>query len=92
MENKKIKVGVFGARRGMSMINIMARHPDAHLVAICDKYEPYRLQCNKLADELNQKIAYYTDFEEFFNHDMDAVVLANYANEHAPYAIRLFFS
>jgi predicted dehydrogenase len=92
MENKKIKVGVFGARRGMSMINIMARHPDAHLVAICDKYEPYRLQCNKLADELNQKIAYYTDFEEFFNHDMDAVVLANYANEHAPYAIRLLNS
>ena len=92
MESQKIKVGVFGARRGMSMINIMARHPDAQLVAICDKYEPYRLQCNKLADELGQKIEYYTDFEEFFNHDMDAVVLANYANEHAPYAIRLLNS
>ena len=37
-------------------------------------------------------MARYENFEDFFNHDMDAVVLANYANEHAPYAIRLLKS
>ena len=42
--------------------------------------------------ETNSHIAYYTDFDAFFQHDMDAVVLANYANEHAPYAIRLLNS
>lgn len=88
----KVKVGVFGAHRGMTMINVMARHPDADIVAICDKYEPALKRCEKVALETNSNITFYTDFEEFFNHDMDAVVLANYANEHAPYAIRLLLS
>ena len=88
----KIKVGVFGAYRGMNMISIMARHPDAQLVAICDKYVPFLDRCKKIADEAGVKIALHTDFETFFNEDMDAVVLANYANEHAPYAIRLLKS
>ena len=30
----------------------------------------------------------YDNFDDFIKHDMDAVVLANYANEHAPFAIR----
>ena len=33
-------------------------------------------------------IAVYETFEEFILHDMDAVVLANYATEHATYAIK----
>ena len=90
--NKKIKVGVFGAGRGMTMINVMARHPDAELVAICDKHKPLLDKCRKVTEETGSKITYYEDFEQFFNHDMDAVVLANYANEHAPYAIKLLLS
>lgn len=90
--SKKIKVGVFGAFRGMTMINVLSRHPDAELVAICDKYEPALERCKKVEAETNSHIAYYTDFDAFFQHDMDAVVLANYANEHAPYAIRLLNS
>jgi predicted dehydrogenase len=90
--SKKIKVGVFGAYRGMTMINVLARHPEAHLVAICDKYKPLLKRCEKVAEETDSKITCYTDFEDFFQHDMDAVVLANYANEHAPFAIRLLQS
>lgn len=90
--SRKVKVGVFGAARGMTMINVMARHPDADLVAICDKYEPLLEKCKKVADETGKKITCYTDFEKFLNHDMDAVVLANYANEHAPFAVRLLLS
>ena len=56
----KIKVGVFGAARGMTMINVMARHPDARLVAICDKYEPLLSKCQKVAGETGSKIALYT--------------------------------
>jgi len=89
---KKIRVGVFGAFRGMTMINVLSKHPDAELVAICDKYQPLLDKCKKVADETGSNITYYTDFDQFFNHDMDAVVLANYANEHAPYAIRLLLS
>ena len=91
-QSKKVKIGVFGAARGMTMINVMARHPDAELVAICDKYRILLDKCKKTAEETGSKITYYEDFDRFFNHDMDAVVLANYANEHAPYAIRLLMS
>lgn len=88
----KIKIGVFGAYRGMTMINALAAHPDALLVAVCDKYEPALENVKKLSKQKNIDIVTYTDFEDFFKHDMDAVVLANYANEHAPYAVRLLKS
>jgi len=89
---EKIKIGVFGAMRGMALINVLAHHPEADLVAICDKYAQLNARCQKVADETGSNITFYTDFEEFFKHDMDAVVLANYANEHAPFAIRLLRS
>ena len=44
---KKIKIGVFGAYRGMTMIDVLSRHPDAELVAICDKYQPLLDKCKK---------------------------------------------
>lgn len=88
----KLKVGVFGAYRGMTMIRALAYHPDATLVAVCDKYRPALEEVGKLAAEACLDVRLYEDFEAFFNEDMDAVVLANYANEHAPFAIRLLRS
>ncbi|MBR6740071.1 MAG: Gfo/Idh/MocA family oxidoreductase [Clostridia bacterium] len=87
---EKIKVGVFGAGRGTTAINQLLRRGDAEVVAICDKYEPGLEKCREIALKAGAEgISFYTDFDEFEKHDMDAVVLANYANEHAPYAIRL---
>lgn len=83
MEKKKVKVGVFGAGRGGTMMQYCTYADNAELVAICDGYEP-ALEQHK--DKEN--ITFYTDFDEFLRHDMDAVVLANYANEHAPFAIK----
>lgn len=89
----KVKVGVFGAGRGIIMIRQTLESSDAELVAVCDKYTPLLDKCKKEAEEAGMpNVAYYTDFEEFFKHDMDAVILANYANEHVPYAIRLLES
>lgn len=88
----KIKIGVFGAGRGMVMIDLLMEYPDAELVAICDKYKPLLDKCGEKAKEHNLKIELCEDFEDFFQCDMDAVVLANYAVEHAPYAIRLMKS
>jgi predicted dehydrogenase len=89
---KKIKIGVFGAYRGMTMIDVLSRHPDAELVAICDKYKPLLDKCRKQLEQHGVNAALYENFDTFFKHDMDAVVLANYANEHAPFAIRLLDS
>lgn len=88
----RLKIGVFGAYRGMTMMKVLAKHPDAELVAVCDKYQPALEKARALACENGLDVALYTDFEDFFSHDMDAVVLANYANEHAPFAIRLLLS
>ncbi|MBQ3086366.1 MAG: GNAT family N-acetyltransferase [Clostridia bacterium] len=83
---KKVKIGVLGARRGKSMINYCKEADNAVLVAVCDSHKP---TLDAVKEDLGtDTITYYDDFETFLSHDMDAVVLANYANEHAPFAMR----
>lgn len=84
----KLKIGVFGGYRGHTMINVLFNHNDAELVAVCDKYKPILERVEKEGEEKGMKIATYENFDEFIEHDMDAVVLANFATEHATYAIR----
>ena len=88
----KLKIGVFGAHRGMTMIQQLLHHPDAAVCAICDKHRPSLETAGKAADEAGVKVELFEDFEQFIQADMDAVVLANYAHQHAPYAIRLLKS
>ena len=83
---EKVRIGVLGAYRGTSMINYCKRADHAEVVAICDK-SPEALDAQRAAAE-GLDIAFYERFDDFIEHDMDAVVLANYANEHAPFAIR----
>ena len=83
---KKVRIGVVGAYRGSSMINYCKRVDDAEIVAICDKSSEAIETQRKNAEGLN--ITFYDNFEDFIKHSMDAVVLANYANEHAPFAIK----
>lgn len=89
---QKVKVGVFGGGRGQTMIDVLSKHPDAELTAICDASEDRLEECKTVAEKAGSKVAFYTDFEKFIQHDMDAVILANYATEHAPYAVRLLDS
>ena len=81
MDNK-IKVGIIGAGRGQAFIN-GARLAGMELVAICDKWEEKLKEVNK-----KYGVAVYTDYDKFLNHKMDAVVVANYFHEHAPFAIK----
>lgn len=82
---KQIRIGIFGVFRGCIGFfdNILANNGE--IVAICDKNED-RLQ--RAAKQLGGTAATYTDFDAFIEHPMDAVLLANYFNEHAEYAIR----
>ncbi len=84
--DRKVKIGVFGAGRGSTMMNYCKTAKNAVLVAICDKDES-KLEAHKRGFE-GADIAYFTTFDEFIKYDMDAVVMANYANEHAPFAIK----
>ena len=90
---KKVRIGVFGGHRGRDFIRQIVANPEAELVAVCDR-APHMIDRARAAAEAGGKydVAYYNNFEDFFNHDMDAVVLANPAHEHVPYAIRLLDS
>lgn len=79
---KELRVGVVGVGRGMSFAR-SAKAVGMSLVAICDTWEDKLRQQEKALE-----VTGYTDFEQFLNHDMDAVILANYFHEHAPLAIQ----
>ena len=83
---KRIKIGIFGAGRGVDIAkNFMMLNCD--VVALCD-FRPDRLAYG--AERLNHSVALYDDFDKFIEHGMDAVVVANYFHEHAPFAIKCF--
>jgi len=83
---KKIRLGVVGIGRGRSMIEYAKKADHVELVAICDKYEEGLIN---LKNEIkSDTIIFDLDYETFLTRDMDAVVLANYATEHAPFAIK----
>ena len=82
-QQRVIRIGVLGLSRGRTY----AKHSDhlgVRLVAVCDKNEE-KLRNFK---ESHPDVSTYTDFDKFLQHDMDAVILANYFHQHAPYAIR----
>jgi len=84
---EQIRVGIFGCNRGTALMRNIVLN-GGKVVAICDKEEKWR---NKAIDALGEKApeGIYDNFEDFINHPgLQAVVLANYFHEHAPYAIR----
>ena len=85
MKKKAVRVGLFGIGRGHILWKYCQSAGNARLVAVCDKWEEgLERMRNTIGDDT---VGYYTDFQEFIRHDMDAVYLANYATEHAPFAI-----
>jgi predicted dehydrogenase len=85
---EKIRIGVVGIGRGRTFMNNAGDLNGLELVAICDTWEEKLLQTKKDLADQGQNIAVYTDYERFLEHDMDAVVLANYFHQHAPFAIK----
>ena len=62
---EKIKIGVLGAYRGMTMIRVLLGHPDAELVAVCDKYRPMLEKVTAEAEKYNQTVTLYDNFDDF---------------------------
>ena len=83
---KNLKVGVFGAGRGVDIAkNFMMAGCD--IVALCD-FNEKRLKQG--AGNLGSDVVLYDSFDKFIEHDMDAVIVANYFNEHTPFVIECF--
>lgn len=84
---KKIKIGIFGAGRGIDIAENLTLLDDCEIVALCDFNEK---RLNAGLERLGIEIAAYENFDDFIEHEMDAVVLANYFHEHTPFAIKCF--
>ena len=82
-EEQPIRVGVIGVGRGRGFARGAGPHLGMELVALCDLWEE-KLQ--EVGADL--KVATYTDYDRFLEHDMDAVVLANCFHQHAPFAVK----
>ncbi len=80
---EKIKIGIFGLRRGSSFFDEIKTN-GGEIVAVCEKDE----EQIKAVSESISGAAVYTDFDEFINHPMDALLLANFFPEHAQYAVK----
>ena len=84
-----IKIGVVGCRRGRTMMRYCIKSKDAVLTAICDYNREAMEKEKKSYGKKGKAVRLFTDFDTFLAEaDIDAVVLANYGNDHAPYAIK----
>lgn len=83
---KKIRIGIFGAGRGADIAENLL-NMDCEVVALCDFNEKRR---NEALENLGADIRPFDNFDDFIECGLDAVVIANYFHEHAPYAIKCF--
>lgn len=83
---KKFKIGIFGAGRGIDIAQNMILL-GCEIVALCDFNEK---RVRDGLDKLGMEVPVFENFDDFIEQEMDAVVLANYFHEHAPYAIKCF--
>ncbi len=79
----KFKVGVIGLRRGLSFVDVFRLMPDAEVTAVCDASE------ERLAwfDEKRGGAKLLTRFEDLLNADVDIIVVASPAPQHAAHSI-----
>lgn len=80
---KIIRVGVIGLRRGL-IFAAQAKFCGMQLVALCDcRQDRLRPALKKFPG-----VVPYVDYDRFLEHEMDAVILANFFHQHAPLAVK----
>ncbi len=75
------RVGVFGLKRGLRLAQA-ARAAGFEVAVVCDQDEETRTRAGSELD-----VPSVVTWAELLEHDVDAVVLANHFDEHAPFAI-----
>ena len=70
----KLKIGVFGAGRGQTMISEIVHSTEAELVAVCDKYVPLLEKCRTVAEKAGIPVpALYERFADVYVDVCDTV-------------------
>ena len=63
MKQRKIRVGVLGAGRGMAFAHGAGELVGMELVAICDKWEPGLQRASQQLSAQGRAVTTYTDFD-----------------------------
>jgi len=79
--DRAVRVGVLGLRRGAALARL-AQDAGMQVVAVCERDNRRREAATALG------AAAYRDVEPFLDHRMDAVILVNDFDQHAPVAIQ----
>ena len=81
---KELRVGIFGLGRGGAFVG-NSMNNGGKIVAFCEKREK---ELFGLKEMYGEDTGVYTDFDEFIEHPMDVVFIANFFNEHAACSIK----
>jgi predicted dehydrogenase len=76
-----VRVGVLGLRRGAALARL-AGEAGMRVVAVCERDDRRRQEAAPALDAVA-----YRDLEPFLDHPMDAVILVNDFDQHAPVAV-----
>jgi predicted dehydrogenase len=79
---KAVRVGVLGLRRGAALARL-AQQAGMQVVAVCERDDRRREEAATALGAVG-----YRDVEPFLEHAMDAAILVNDFDQHAPVAIR----
>jgi predicted dehydrogenase len=79
---KAVRAGVLGLRRGAALARL-AQHAGMQVVAVCERDDRRREEAAQALGATG-----YRDGESFIGHAMDAVILVNDFDQHAPVAIQ----
>lgn len=85
---KEIRIGVLGGFRGRTMMNFCLNTPGVRLAAVCDSNSDVLRACGEDFAKQGAEVRLCADFDDLIGGDLDAVVLANFADQHAPFAVR----
>ena len=80
--DRAVRVGVLGLRRGAALARL-AQQAGMQVVAVCERDDRRRQESAKALGATA-----YRDVEPFLGHGLDAVILVNDFDQHAPVAIR----
>ena len=85
---EKLRVGILGGSRGMDFaMRMLLDYEYAEITAVCETYPVLRKKCEDFFREQGRSVFSCDSFEAMLDYGIDLVILANYANEHAAYAV-----
>lgn len=84
-----IRIGILGATRGLNFAFAAKKYSlDLEIAAVCDCFQPLLDKVKAQLPQIGFNPVFFTDYQEMLaKADIDAVVIASNANEHAPAAI-----